>query len=449
LIIIYVTIILSGCENLLCFYSLLYIKGINMAIAKTKKISINSDALSKEAKRIYGKFTPAHRQRFGALLREHSLQFGSNTFFYSSPGRIEVAGNHTDHNCGKVVCAAISLDTLAAVTPCDDMVAEIYSHGYPPVRVDLRDLEVKEQERGASHALVRGVARAYSDRGYKIGGFKATTVSDVFKGAGVSSSAAFEVLVAEIFNDLYNNAKIPAVEKAICSQYAENVYFGKPSGLMDQSAIALGGVSHIDFENPAAPLIKKAKWLFDDLSIVIVNNGGDHAHLTGHYALIREEMENIASHFGKNNLREVNERDFYADIKVLAAKYSERAVLRAIHFFEENKRADAIRQAMAKADKEAFCALINQSGDSSYKLLQNCYPAGEKAQPIPFALTLCSRLPGARATRVHGGGFAGTILNFVDKDKQNVFIRKANELFGKDNVFAINIRDKGTCRLEV
>ena len=201
------------------------------------------------------------------------------------------------------------------------------------------------------------------------------------------------MLVAEIFNDLYNNAKIPAVEKAICSQYAENGISANP-GPDNQSAIALGGVSHIDFENTAAPLIKKSKRLFDELSIVIVNNGGDHAHLTGHYALIREEMENIASHFGKNNLREVNERDFYADIKVLAAKYSERAVLRAIHFFEENKRADAIRQAMAKADKEAFCALINQSGDSSYKLLQNCYPAGEKAQPIPFALTLAPACPG-------------------------------------------------------
>lgn len=420
-----------------------------MAIANAKKLTINPIALAKVANKIYLAPLPDVLKRFDALLTTHAAKIGGNPLLYSSPGRIEIIGNHTDHNHGKVLCAAISLDTLAAVAPSEDKIVEIYSKGYPPVKVDLQDLTIKESEQGTSEALVRGVAQAFRERGYKIGGFKATTISQVFKGAGVSSSAAFEVLVAEIFNDLFNNGKISPMEKALCSQYAENVYFGKPSGLMDQSAIALGGVSYIDFQDLGKPKVKGVKWTFEDLGIVIVNSGGDHAHLTPHYAQIREEMESIAAHFRANNLREVNKRQFYANIMGLAQKYQERAVLRAIHFFEENARVDAISKAIARGEKEAFCSLISASGDSSYKLLQNCYPAGESIQPIPLALALCAKLPGVRASRVHGGGFAGTVLNFVDADKVDAFVRQANKLFGKDNVFAIKIRKEGTCRLEV
>lgn len=415
-----------------------------MARGKSTFFTIKSNATTGTATSPLGE-----KNRYHFLAKEHISKFSRQPFFYSSPGRIEIVGNHTDHNHGKVLCAAITLDTLGAVSATHDMRVEIDSKGYPPVIVDLNDLNPKLEEQGTSHALVRGVAHAFVERGYKIGGFVANTVSNVLKGAGVSSSAAFEVLVAEIFNDLYNGGKVTPLEKAICSQYAENVYFGKPSGLMDQSAIAFGGASWIDFEHLGNPIIKKVDWLFDDWSIVIVNSGGDHAHLTAHYAEIREDMEQIAKSFGADNLRQVNKKDFYANVMGLAKTYSERAVLRAMHYFEENDRVEAVKQAMARGDRDAFCALINQSGDSSYKLLQNCYPAGEAVQPIPLALALCAKLPGAKATRVHGGGFAGTILNFVDKAKEHAFVEKTHKLFGKDNVFVLQIREKGTCRLEV
>jgi len=420
-----------------------------MARAKNTILSFNKDNFAKATVDMYAKDSACTIKRAELLFSLHTAKFGIAPIFYSSPGRIEIIGNHTDHNHGKVLCAAISLDTLAAVSPIADMRVEIYSKGYPPVVVDLLDDSIRKAEQGTSLALVRGVAKAFMDRGYKVGGFVATTVSNIFKGAGVSSSAAFELLVAEIFNDLYNNGKVSPLEKAICSQYAENTYFGKPSGLMDQSAIAFGGANWIDFADLDTPIIKQVKWHFKDLAIVIVNCGGDHANLTPHYAQIREDMEKIATHFGASSLREVSKQAFYADINKLAELYSERAVLRAIHYFEENARVDAAKKAMARADVDTFCALIAQSGDSSYKLLQNCYPAGEANQPIPLALALCSQLPGARACRVHGGGFAGTILNFVDKEKEHIFTKKANKLFGKDNVFALQIRDKGTTRLEV
>ena len=420
-----------------------------MARVKYTNFSFDKDNFAKGTVGLYAESAAFQAKRAELLFKIHTSKYGESPIFYSSPGRIEIIGNHTDHNHGKVLCAAISLDTLAAVSPTKDNKVEIYSKGYPPVAADLADCNIKEEEKGTSTALVRGVAKAFTCRGYKVGGFAATTVSNIFKGAGVSSSAAFELLVAEVFNDLYNNGKVSPLEKAVCSQYAENNYFGKPSGLMDQCAIAFGGASWIDFKRLDNPTIKKTKWLFNDLAIVIVNCGGDHANLTPHYAGIKEDMEKIALHFGTSTLRAVNKQEFAANIKQLANLYSERAVLRAIHFFEENARVDAARQAMARADKDTFCALINQSGDSSYKLLQNCYPAGEARQPIPLALALCSQLAGIRACRVHGGGFAGTILNFVDKEKEHIFIKKAHKLFGKDNVFALQIRDKGTCRLEV
>ena len=387
--------------------------------------------------------------RYENLKHKHMYAFSGEPVMFSSPGRIEIAGNHTDHNRGKVLCAAITIDTLAAVTANNDMVINILSEGYPPVSVDITDLEVKETEKGTSEALVRGVARGMADRGYKIGGFSASTVTDVFKGAGVSSSAAFEVLVAEIINELYNQGKVSKMEKAIISQFAENNFFGKPSGLMDQSAISLGGISFIDFREPSSPVVEKVKWVFEDVAVVIVNCGGDHCNLTPEYASIRQEMEQVAKIFSKNTLRDVAEKNFYDNINILREKVSGRAILRAIHFFDENKRVERMVKAIKEGNKDKVFELINESGDSSYKLLQNCYVASDKEQSIPLALALSQKHPASLARRVHGGGFAGTILNFVKENNKEDFAQYMGKIFGKNNVYILDIREDGAVKVEV
>ncbi|MDD3947445.1 MAG: galactokinase family protein [Clostridia bacterium] len=387
--------------------------------------------------------------RFAALIKEHEKQWGKNYMLFSSPGRIEVCGNHTDHNNGKVVAAAVTADTLAVVTPLNGSKVMVKSVGYPEVEVDISDTSIHESEKGTSLALVRGVVKGMRDRGYQTGGFAATTVSQVCKGAGMSSSASFEVLVCEILNELYNNGVVPPIQKAIISQYAENVYFGKPSGLMDQASIALGGISYIDFKDTAAPEVRKPLWDFKDIPVVVVNCGGDHCDLTPQYAAIRYEMEEVAAYFGQKKLRFVAPESFYADIAGLRNKVSGRAVLRAMHYFEENARVDALVEAINTIDEAKAMALISASGDSSYKKLQNCYAEGDTSQPIPLALALCKRFDGVVACRVHGGGFAGTILTFVRNNHKEAFCETMSKVFGKDNVFAVGIRSTGTRKINL
>lgn len=317
-----------------------------MATSLDENFFARSDKFALEAAEIYTTSLEAAAKRASALVRSHSERVEGEVFLFSSPGRIEIAGNHTDHNNGKVLAAAVSVDLLAAVTPLGGTQVVIASAGYPVVEIDLSDLSVREEEKGGSAALVRGVAKALTDRGYAVGGFYATTVSDVFKGAGMSSSASFEVLVAEIFNEFYNGGRIDPVQKAIISQYAENVYFGKPSGLMDQSAISIGGVAYIDFENPSTPKVQKLDWNFPDTSAVVVNCGGDHSDLTPQYAAIREEMEAVAGYFGKEKLRFVPEEEFVKALPALKKVFSGRALLRAMHYFGENDRVDALKAAV-------------------------------------------------------------------------------------------------------
>lgn len=390
----------------------------------------------------------AMAERYAMLQNIHTAKYGAGEYF-SSPGRIEVCGNHTDHNNGKVLCASITVDSLACVTADNDGIIVVESIGYPAVRVDINDLAKVKSEEGDSTAIIKGICRYYLDHGYKIGGFKATTQSMVFKGAGVSSSASFELLICEILNCLYNDGKIGAMDKAKASYYAENVYFGKPSGLLDQSAISLGGVSYIDFRSTTNPEVESIRWDFKGVDIVLTNTGGDHCNLTDNYAAIRREMEEVAAKLGHKVLREVEEDEFYASIPTLQNKVSGRAILRAMHFYDENRRVEKGAEAVKKDDFASFAQVINESGLSSYTMLQNCYPADDVAQRIPLGVNLSKRFDGVRAVRVHGGGFAGTILAFVDSARTAEYIDYMSAVFGKDSVFHVNVRNDGACKVNL
>ena len=389
--------------------------------------------------------------RYASLEKAHLARYGTVDAFISSPGRIELIGNHTDHNNGKVLCAAISVDTLFAVTLRNDDKVVIKSEGYDEFTVDLKDLEKVNGQEGTSTALVRGVADYFVKNGGKVGGFSASVTSDVFKGAGVSSSASFELAVAETFNAFYNDDKFDPIFKAKASQYAENYHFGKPCGLMDQSGIALGGVSYIDFEDLSAPKVKSFAWKMKDLAVVLVNTGGDHSDLTSHYAAIRTEMEEVASYFGKKVLRQVDFEEFKKAIPELHKKVSDRAVLRAIHYFEENQRVEQGKDAVAAGDEDAFIKMIDGSGRSSYQLLQNCYVPGGKEQGVPLALALAKEDPAYVCARVHGGGFGGTVLCFIKNDKTSIENFKNNmaSVFGKENVYSIFIRNSGAVEVKL
>ncbi len=385
-------------------------------------------------------------KRYQDLYDIHSKKYGEGGVFYSSPGRIEVCGNHTDHNNGKVLCASISVDTLACVTPCEGKVI-IESIGFSPIEVSLNDFISRKNEEGNAVALVRGILAYFKISGLKIGGFCATTTSDVFRGAGVSSSACFEVLICEILNQMFNGGVVDKFTKAKASHFAETEYFGKPCGLLDQSAISFGGVSYIDFRSTKDPIFKSIDWKFDNLNIVLINTGGDHSDLTEQYASIRLEMEEVAKAMGGKKLRKIKEKDFYEAIPTLQQKLSGRAILRAMHFYDENKRVDVCAKAVKKSNERKFCDMINASGESSYTMLQNCYPYGDLTQRIPLAINLSKKSDGVKAVRVHGGGFAGTIIAYVEKNKCDAYVDRMKSIFGNDSVFVIGVRNDGTTKV--
>ena len=388
------------------------------------------------------------RPRLSKLLNAFTNNEGSDAdFLFSSSGRAEILGNHTDHNHGKVLVAAISCDIVAAVKKTDDGLVKICSEGYCPIKFNVNDTALRENEKGSSTALARGVAEAIKNRGFNIGGFTAYLTSNVFKGAGVSSSAAFEVLVAEIFNDLYLGGKLSAVEKAVISQYSENVYFGKPCGLLDQSGIAIGALSYLDFKNPTSPEIKKYDML-KGYTLVITNTGGDHASLTSHYAAIRSEMEAVANVFGKKVLREVDYQDFLQNISTVREKTNDRAVLRAMHFFEENLRVEKACEALESGDAKAFLNAVNESGLSSLIRLQNCSVPAEVSQPVVTGIELSRSVIKDGAIRVHGGGFAGSILAIVNSQEKDNYVSVMQKVFGSQNVFTAKVRPVGAQKMQ-
>ena len=390
------------------------------------------------------------KKRYIELSKEHILKFNNSDFdFYSSPGRIEVCGNHTDHNNGKVICASINVDTLGCVTKTNDSKIIIASVGYPDVVVNINDLEINKKEFGNSSALARGVVAYYKSKGYKVGGFNATTTSTLFKGAGVSSSACFCLLVAEVLNQYFNDGKISFIEKAKASQYAENDYFGKPCGLMDQMAISAGGVIFIDFKDTANPEVERINWAFDDVDIVLINTGGNHSKLTDEYADIRKDMSAVANCFGEKTLRFVDEDKFYQSLDELQKEVSGRAILRTMHFFNENRRVENAVTALKNKSKEQFVKQIQESGNSSNFYLQNVMPKADVAQRISLALGITEncKIP-YLARRVHGGGFMGTVLIMIDKNYTQQYMKLVSKVFGGQNVFLVNIRNAGAKKIE-
>ena len=404
-------------------------------------------------------YTPAQYDeqyaRFLAVLKDFGEKFDKDkqrdVVLFSAPGRSEVGGNHTDHNHGKVLAAGISLDAVAAASKNDDGAVRVKSAGYPMDVVSCDDLDVHPEEYGKSVSLVRGMLSRFVQLGYKVGGFDAATASKVLSGSGLSSSAAFEVLLGTIINELFNDGAVSPVEIAKIAQYAENVYFNKPCGLLDQMACSVGGFVAIDFADPENPVIRKVDFDFSasGYSLVIVDTRGSHSGLTDDYAAIRAEMESVAAFFGKKVLREVTKADVLANAAAIAKQTSERAVLRALHFFGENARVDAEVAALQAGDFDRFLSLIVESGRSSYMYNQNVFTSKFPCQqPLSLALAVSEELlSGKGAWRVHGGGFAGTIQAFVPDAVLAAYISAMEALFGKDACYVLQIRPFGGVRI--
>ena len=391
--------------------------------------------------------------RYIRLIKRHEELYQSNeneVLMISAPGRTEIGGNHTDHNSGKVLAAAVNLDTLAAVSRRDDMIVNLSSEGYEPIRMDLNDLAMKPDETGTTAAVIRGVAARFEQLNYQIGGFDAAVTSEVASGSGLSSSAAFEVMLCAIFDVLFNGEKIDFKQRAQIAQYAENVYFGKPSGLLDQMASAAGGLVFVDFKSEE-PKVKPLKFDFaaGGYSLVVVNTGGSHANLTEHYAAIPKEMKEVAAYFGEKELRSVRPEQLLNDVAALRGQVSERAIMRAIHFFNENERVCKEVEALEKNDIQAFFENVIASGQSSFMYLQNVF-VDFADQPLSLALCLAQQwLQGKGAWRVHGGGFAGTTLNFVKSKDVSAFVEKMEKVYGRYTCHILDIRPEGAAVIKL
>ena len=378
---------------------------------------------------------------------------GAPTRYFSAPGRTEIGGNHTDHQRGRVLAAAVNLDTRAAVRPNGTDTIRILSKGYPMSVVNVTELTPVEAEINSTPALIRGVAARFTQLGCKVAGFDAYCESTVLPGSGLSSSAAYEVLIGTIINGLFFDGRVSQPEIAMIGQYAENVFFGKPCGLMDQMASAVGNLVTIDFFDKENPVIQPVDFDFAACghALCIIDSGADHADLTDEYAAIPGEIKAVAAHFGKDVLSQIDEKDFFAAIPTLRAECGDRAVMRAIHFYQENARVPYQVEALQKGDFDAFLALVKQSGYSSYMYLQNVIPAGYKQhQDVAVALALCEHyLAGRGAYRVHGGGFAGTVQAFVPFDILDRFVAGLDGALGQGACHVLSIRPQGGVEMEV
>ena len=417
------------------------------------KEKLKSGALS-EYGAIYADTASEAERMYNAVERFEQLYGeGREVMLLSVPGRSEIIGNHTDHNRGRVMAGAIDRDIIAVVSKSDKGVVRLLSEGYKPDTVDLGcELSPSRARKFTSNALIAGVADGIRTAGYAIGGFDAYTTTKVLKGSGLSSSAAFEVMIGNIFNHLYNGGKIDNKEIAKIGQYAENTYFGKPSGLMDQMACAVGGFVYIDFENKAAPTVEPISLSLGEhgYSLCIINTGGSHANLNDDYASVPSEMRSVAALFGKAELRGVSEADIIKSAKKIRALLGDRALLRAIHFVRENDRVDTAREALLKGDVEEFLHTVGASGRSSFMYLQNVYTNQKPdEQGLSLALALADGyLKDKRgAFRVHGGGFAGTVQVFVRHEDVDGLSALMDGVFGEGATMRLSIRALGACRL--
>ena len=404
---------------------------------------------------LYGAHIDARRERLVSLCGAYSEYFGESDdlSLFSVPGRSELSGNHTDHNRGRVIAASIDLDIIAAATPRADGIIRLKSEGFPEDTVNINEYTApRESDFGRSSALIAGMVAGFRKKGYAVGGFDAYTTSNVLKGSGLSSSAAFEVMIGNILNHLYNDGKIDNVEIAKLAQFSENEFFGKPCGLMDQMACAVGGIVAIDFEDTAAPVIEKVSFDFDGAGykLCILDTGGNHADLTPDYAAVPAEMKSVAAALGKTVLRELDETELLAALPSLREKVGDRAVLRALHFFAENRRVTLQASCLREGRLDDFLAEVKKSGLSSYCYLQNVFTTRNVAeQGISLALCLIERELSDKkgAWRVHGGGFAGTVQAYVPDSFVKEYAERLEAVFGEGSCYVLRIRPEGAVRL--
>lgn len=400
---------------------------------------------------LYGNSDEAKNRIISALDEYHHYFGTSDVRLFSAPGRTEVGGNHTDHQHGCVLAGSINLDVLAVVGLNNDGVIRIQSKGYPMDEINIADLDKKRSDVGRSSGIIKGICHKFAEMGCTLGGFNAYTTSNVLKGSGLSSSAAFEVLVANIINCLFFDKKATPIEIAKIGQYAEREYFGKPCGLLDQMASSLGGFTYADFGDPQNPVTESINLDIKNYgyTLCVVDTGGNHANLTKDYADITVECKKISNALGVEFLRDADQKQFYEKMPTLRKSYGDRAVLRGFHFFNEQNRVEAQRNALKQGDFEAFLKLVNESGESSYNYLQNLYSTSNvKEQGLCLGIALTKQfLKGKGACRVHGGGFAGTIQCYIPNDMLDSYVETIEAVFGKGSCNVLNIRSLGGCEI--
>lgn len=422
------------------------------------EVYLDSERGKQFLENLYGKRTDVQDDavnRYHSFYKRYTELFDEEKcVLVNVPGRVEVSGNHTDHNRGKVLAGSISLDAVALCSPSDEMTVVLHDLTYrKTLKVDLSALEKSDAEEGHPEALIRGVAAGLQKKGYRIGGFKGIIRNNVMSGSGLSSSAVFETAVGAVFSVLYNNNDITPVELAKTGQYAENVFFGKPCGLMDQTACAVGGLIFIDFKDPDNPRIDKISQDLTDFNLIVVKTGGDHAELTEEYAAIPREMKCTASIFGKEVLREITMAELIDQADEIRKKCGDRAFLRSLHFFTENMRVEEQKTALERGEIGKFLSLVNESGTSSWKNLQNVSVEGNPLhQDMAVSLAVTGRFikeKGRGASRVHGGGFAGTILCFIHRNDTNDYIDLIEKVTGKESTTVLSIRETGIITVEL
>lgn len=420
-----------------------------------EKINGGNNPLFHELYGTDAKVLKEQADRYAGLMNDFQTTFGTDDVqLFSSPGRTEIGGNHTDHNHGRVLAGAVNLDNIAVAAANGSNVIRIKSAGYPEFQVDLSDLEIDESNFYTSGSLVKGICARMKENGYQTGGFNACIEGRVPKGSGLSSSASFEVLVGTIVNELFNDGKMPAVENAIVGQWAENNYFGKPCGLMDQTACSVGGLITIDFKDPANPVVKEVDFDFvsTGFSLVITDVGGGHddAASQAEYASLPTEMKSVAAELGASVLREVTLEQIVAKMPEIRKKTGDRALLRAIHFQGDNKRVADQVAALENNDFQAFLKMVVESGYSSYMYNQNIFDVVHKhEQVVSLALALSEMiLKGSGAWRVHGGGFGGTIQAFVPQNKLDEYVKTLEHVYGEGTCHKLFIRNMGSVKLE-
>lgn len=417
--------------------------------------SLEQGSLDQKIREIYvdEQRVPYNRERYIQAIDRFTELFPSEKEIeiYSAPGRSEVCGNHTDHQNGMVLATSINLDAIAIVAKAEEPVIRLVSGDFPMEEVDVADLSMKEEEQSTTTALIRGVAAGMKERGHKVGGFTAYITSDVLMGAGMSSSAAFESLIGTILSGLYNDMKVSSIEIAQIGQYAENIYFGKPCGLMDQMACSVGGMIFIDFKEKEHPEVRQVHTDFEKagLSLCIVDTKGSHADLTPDYAAVPAEMNQVAQALGREHLREVPRETFFKELPKLWKETSGRAVLRAIHFYEEEERVLRGVKSLEESDYPGFLSVIRASGDSSAKYLQNIYsPKDVDSQNVTVALAVSESILGENGVcRVHGGGFAGTIQAFVKNEAVAAYKEQIEAIYGDDSCHVLKVRLQGGIRV--